>query len=193
MSGPIPPPRPPELEALLRRMHLPYMRRAGPEVWATAKAQRWDPAEVLKARRSPVVNAQPWAPAVHRPRFQPARRSPPGIQISHRSPLRPRRRCAHWNGSVVGRASSFMASVPTLASSQARLGPRAPRPPRHIRQARAAATRRSSRSNARRSINCLGISVIAHAPTEVDTSRVSWRRRRALFADLPSWFAVLPG
>src|SRR3979411_954182 len=48
MTGPTPPPLPAELEALLRHMHLPYMRRAGPEVLATAKAQRWDPAEVLK-------------------------------------------------------------------------------------------------------------------------------------------------
>lgn len=29
-------------------MHLPYIRRAAPEVLATAKARRWDPAEVLK-------------------------------------------------------------------------------------------------------------------------------------------------
>ena len=48
MSGPTPPPLPDELEMLLRRMHLPYMRRLAPEVLATAKAQRWDPAEVLK-------------------------------------------------------------------------------------------------------------------------------------------------
>ena len=30
-------------------MRLPYIRRAAPELLATAKAQRWDPAEVLKA------------------------------------------------------------------------------------------------------------------------------------------------
>jgi DNA replication protein DnaC len=48
MTGPTPPPLPAELEALMRRMHLPYMRRAGPEVLATARAQRWDPAEVVK-------------------------------------------------------------------------------------------------------------------------------------------------
>ncbi len=48
MTGPTPPPLPAELEALLRRMHLPYMRRAAPEVLATARSQRWDPAEVLK-------------------------------------------------------------------------------------------------------------------------------------------------
>lgn len=45
---PVPPPLDPELEALLRRMRLPHIRRNAPEVLATAKAQRWDPSEVLK-------------------------------------------------------------------------------------------------------------------------------------------------
>jgi DNA replication protein DnaC len=50
-TAPIPtaPPLDAELERLLRRMRLPYIRKAAPEVLATAKAQRWDPAEVLKA------------------------------------------------------------------------------------------------------------------------------------------------
>src|SRR5205814_2471697 len=48
MSGPTPPPLPTELEMLLRRMRLPHMRRTAPEVLATARAQRWDPVEVLK-------------------------------------------------------------------------------------------------------------------------------------------------
>jgi DNA replication protein DnaC len=48
MKAPVPPPLPDELTALLRRMRLPYLRRAAPEVCATARAQRWDPAEVLK-------------------------------------------------------------------------------------------------------------------------------------------------
>jgi DNA replication protein DnaC len=39
---------PAELDALLRRMRLPYLRAAAPDVLATAKAQRWDPAEVLR-------------------------------------------------------------------------------------------------------------------------------------------------
>jgi DNA replication protein DnaC len=38
-----------EVEALLRRLRLPHMRRAAPEVLATARSQRWEPAEVLKA------------------------------------------------------------------------------------------------------------------------------------------------
>src|SRR2546430_10388288 len=47
-STPAAPPLPAELEALLRRMRLPYLRPAAPDVLATAKAQRWDPAEVLR-------------------------------------------------------------------------------------------------------------------------------------------------
>jgi DNA replication protein DnaC len=46
--APAPPPLDPDLEGLLRRMRLPHIRRAAPEVLATAKAQRWDPAEVLR-------------------------------------------------------------------------------------------------------------------------------------------------
>lgn len=42
------PPLPSDLEQVLRRMRLPYLRGAAPEVLATAKAQRWDPAEVLR-------------------------------------------------------------------------------------------------------------------------------------------------
>lgn len=45
---PLPPAISQELERLLRRMRLPYLRRAAPEVCATARAQRWDPAEVLR-------------------------------------------------------------------------------------------------------------------------------------------------
>ena len=46
---PAPPPIDAGLDQLLRRMRLPHMRRIAPEVLATAKAQRWEPAEVLKA------------------------------------------------------------------------------------------------------------------------------------------------
>lgn len=46
---PAAPPLPDDLEALLRGLRLPHIRRHAPEVLATAKAQRWDPAEVLRA------------------------------------------------------------------------------------------------------------------------------------------------
>ena len=39
---------PADLDALLRRMRFPYLRAAAPDVLATARAQRWDPAEVLR-------------------------------------------------------------------------------------------------------------------------------------------------
>jgi DNA replication protein DnaC len=42
------PPLPDELDRLLRRLRLPYVRRAAPEVIATAAAQRWEHAEVLR-------------------------------------------------------------------------------------------------------------------------------------------------
>ena len=48
VTGPAAPPVPAELEALMRRMRLPYLRGAAPDVLATARAQRWDPAEVLR-------------------------------------------------------------------------------------------------------------------------------------------------
>jgi len=48
-AAPAPPPIDAGLEALLRRMRLPHMRRIAPDVLAVAKAQRWDPAEVLRA------------------------------------------------------------------------------------------------------------------------------------------------
>jgi len=46
---PTAPALPEDLELLLRRLRLPHIRRHAPEVIATAKAQRWDPAEVLRA------------------------------------------------------------------------------------------------------------------------------------------------
>jgi DNA replication protein DnaC len=48
VSAPAAPAVPAELETLLRRMRLPYMRHAAPDLLATARAQRWDPAEVLR-------------------------------------------------------------------------------------------------------------------------------------------------
>ncbi len=48
VKPPASPPLPSELEALLRRLRLPYVRRAAPDVIANATAQRWEHAEVLK-------------------------------------------------------------------------------------------------------------------------------------------------
>ena len=48
VTAPAAPPLPDELTAVLRRMRLPYLRAAAPDVLATARAQRWDPAETLR-------------------------------------------------------------------------------------------------------------------------------------------------
>lgn len=48
-APPAAPPLPTDLETLLRGLRLPHIRRAAPEVLATARAQRWEPVEVLKA------------------------------------------------------------------------------------------------------------------------------------------------
>ena len=45
---PAPPPLPGDVEALLRRLRMPHIRAHAPDVVATAKAQRWDPIEVLR-------------------------------------------------------------------------------------------------------------------------------------------------
>jgi hypothetical protein len=43
VQTPPPPPLPEELDRLLRRLRLPYVRHAAPEVLATATSQRWEP------------------------------------------------------------------------------------------------------------------------------------------------------
>lgn len=55
MTTPAAPPLPQELERILRRMRLPYLRKAAPDVLATARAQRWDPAEVVRVLLSEEV------------------------------------------------------------------------------------------------------------------------------------------
>jgi DNA replication protein DnaC len=55
VSAPAAPPIPQQLDRILRRMRLPYLRKAAPDVLATARAQRWDPAEVLRVLLSEEV------------------------------------------------------------------------------------------------------------------------------------------
>jgi DNA replication protein DnaC len=43
------PPLPAELEAMMRQLKMPYARALAPELLQTAKTQRWDPTEVIKA------------------------------------------------------------------------------------------------------------------------------------------------
>ncbi len=49
MGVPAAPPLPADLEMLLRKLRLPHIRQHAPQVLATARAQRWEPVEVLRA------------------------------------------------------------------------------------------------------------------------------------------------
>ena len=58
VTPPQAPPLPDDLEALLRRMRLPHVRKAAPEVIATARSQRWEPAEILRVLLTEEVNGR---------------------------------------------------------------------------------------------------------------------------------------
>lgn len=49
MTGASAPPLPVEVEQLMRQLKMPYARGLAPELFATAKAQRWEPVEIVKA------------------------------------------------------------------------------------------------------------------------------------------------
>ena len=49
VQTPTAPPIPVELEQAMRQLKMPYARGIAAEVFATARAQRWEPAEVVKA------------------------------------------------------------------------------------------------------------------------------------------------
>jgi hypothetical protein len=71
-SGPAASPVPAGLEALMRRMRLPYLRKAAADVLATGHAQRWDPAEVLPALLAEEVTGRDAASRRMRHRAAPA-------------------------------------------------------------------------------------------------------------------------
>ena len=81
VKTPAAPPLPAELERLLHRLRLPYVRRAAPDVIATATSQRWEHAEVLRScspKRQPAATRQRSGPDAVRPDCRPGRRSTPG-------------------------------------------------------------------------------------------------------------------
>ena len=109
MTGPAAPPLPPELDALIRRMRLPYLRKAAPDVLAAARAQRWEPAEVLRVLLAEEVTGRDaatrrmrrktaafpsgktfssWRPrGVLHPRGHPERPGHPGVDRPGREPV----------------------------------------------------------------------------------------------------------
>ena len=85
VKTPEPPPLPAEVDRLLRRLRMPYVRRAAPEVIATATAQRWEPSEVLRVLLAEEANGRDEATIRMRrrhPGCRPARPSTPGTQTA---------------------------------------------------------------------------------------------------------------
>jgi DNA replication protein DnaC len=101
LKTPAPPPLPDELEALLRRLRLPYVRKAAPDVIANATAQRWEHAEVLRVLLAEEAAGRDRATTRTRRRSSglPAgKNSTPGSRSSQRSRPRPSKRYGPWNG-----------------------------------------------------------------------------------------------
>ena len=93
-------------------MRLPHIRRAAPEVLATAKAQRWDPAEVLRVLLTEEVaggTGPRWPPAGPGRRSRPGRPSRPGTRRPPRSaPTQAALRTLEW----IGRAENLVVCGP---------------------------------------------------------------------------------
>ncbi len=105
---PTAPPLSPDLEALLRRLRLPHVRRHAPDVLAAAKAQRWDPAEVLRVLLAEEVSGRDRSALATR---RAAAAFPTGKTFAAWQPeassIPPphSRRCGPWSGSGGGRTS----------------------------------------------------------------------------------------
>lgn len=98
---------PADVEALMRGLRLPHARAIAADVLATARAQRWDPTEVIKALLTEEAAGRARSMLAARRKaagFPTGKTSPsPGIRPRRRSRYRPSRRCRPWNGLVAGR------------------------------------------------------------------------------------------
>ena len=108
MTTPTAPPVPDDLDRILRRMRLPSLRKAAPDVLATARAQRWDPAEVLRVLLAEEVTGRD---AATRRMRRKAASFPTGKTLASWRPEEssiprpPSRPWSRWSGSAVPRTS----------------------------------------------------------------------------------------
>ena len=113
VKPPAAPPLPDELDRLLRRLRMPYVRRAAPEVIATAASQRWEHAEVLRVLLAEEAAGRDHATISDAPARlraagrQDIRRLGAGLPRDPRP--RPRTRCGPSNGSTAPKSSSCAA------------------------------------------------------------------------------------
>ena len=97
------PPLPADVETLLRRLRMPYIRQAAPDVLATATSQRWEPAEVLRVLLAEEAAGRDQATIRMRRRSSglPAGKTlTPGTRRHRRSRRPASRRCGRWSGST---------------------------------------------------------------------------------------------
>ena len=102
-------PLPADLEQLLRRLRMPHTRAAAPDVLATARSQRWEPAEVLRAVFTAEVAGRDCSALATRR----ARAAFPTGKTFHAwkpetssIPAPPNKPCAPWNGCTAKKTSS---------------------------------------------------------------------------------------
>ena len=122
MTPPTPPPLPDDVDAVRRRLRLPYLRRHAPEVLATAKAQRWDPTEVLRVLLVEEATGRDTATRAQRRK---AAGFPSGKTLdawdtrASSIPLQPRPRWPHSSG--VARAENLAICGPSVDLAAAEL------------------------------------------------------------------------
>ena len=102
-----------EVIALTRRLRMPYLRKAAADVVPTARAQRWDPAEVLRVLLSEEITGRDEATL----RLRRARANFPAgktfavwDETRCSIPAPTQQPCAAWNGSTGAR--TFASAVP---------------------------------------------------------------------------------
>jgi hypothetical protein len=84
-----------EVLALTRRLRMPYLRKAAADVVPTARAQRWDPAEVLRVLLVEEITGRDEATLRmrrQRANFPAGKPSPSGTRPAAPSPHPPNRR-----------------------------------------------------------------------------------------------------
>jgi hypothetical protein len=127
------PPLPADLEALMRSLKMPQARAPAPELIATACAQRWEPAEVIKALFTEEAAGRARSMLASRRKaagFPTGKPSTPGTPRRPPSGPRPSRRCGTWNGSLAGKTwSSAVPLAPGKRSSSSKHSPNRPSKP----------------------------------------------------------------
>src|SRR5438093_12345744 len=100
--GPLSDPAVEQVIGLMRTTRMPHARAVVADVLATAKAQRWDPTEVVRVLLEAEAtgrNASMLATRRKRvPAFPPGRPSMTGTSPSPPFPRQQRRFCGHWSG-----------------------------------------------------------------------------------------------